>query len=84
VPLAAQTLTPLMITTGWPIEVTRTVPTTHWAVTHGPGAGGTSGHPATMYGPAIVAIGIPITDTRGLGADGIACPPCAQVTVAPT
>jgi hypothetical protein len=31
----------------------------------------------------MVAIGIPETNTMGLGTVGIACPPCAQMTVAP-
>jgi hypothetical protein len=76
VPVGTQVATPVMITTGWPIEVTRTAPTSHCAVTHRPlPAGGANVHPATMYGAAIVAIGIAVTSTRGLGAVGIACPP---------
>jgi hypothetical protein len=46
-------------------------------------AGGTNAHPATEYGAAIVAIGIPEAMTRGLGAVGIACPPCEHITTAP-
>jgi hypothetical protein len=41
-------------------------------------------HPATAYGAAIVAMGMPETNTHGLGTVGIAMPPCAQVTTAPT
>ena len=72
-----------MMTNGCPLEVTRVVPTLHTPVTHGPGAGGTSGHPATTHGAASVAVGCPLTMTRGFGTVGIACPPCEQVTVAP-
>ena len=76
---------PVMIATGCPIEVTLIAPTTHCAVTQGPlPGGGTKAHPATTYGAAIVAIGMPVTVTRGLGAVGVACPPCEQRTVAPT
>jgi len=47
-----------MMTTGWPSDVTRTAPTTHWAVTQGPlPPGGTKGHPAMVYGAAIVVMG---------------------------
>jgi hypothetical protein len=46
-------------------------------------AGGTKAHPATAYGAAIVATGMPETSTTGLGAVGNACPPCEQSTVAP-
>ena len=84
VPVGTHVATPVMITTGWPIEVTRTAPMIHCAVAHGPlPAGGANAHPATMYGAAIVAIGIALTSTRGLGAVGIACPPWAHVTTAP-
>src|SRR5512143_2766671 len=73
-----------MITSGWPSDATRTAPTIHWPVTHGPFPPGvTNGHPATTYGAAIVATGIPDTNTCGLGAVGIACPPCEHMTVAP-
>src|ERR1700722_20304853 len=73
-----------MMTTGWPWDSTRTAPTIHCAVTQGPfPAGGTKAHPATAYGAATVAIGIPDTSTIGLGTVGIACPPCAHNTVAP-
>ncbi len=85
VPVGAQTDTPVMMTSGWPSDTTRTAPTTHWPVTHGPlPAGGTKAQPATAYGAAIVATGMPDTNTRGLGTVGTACPPCEQSTVAPT
>jgi len=75
---------PVMMATGCPIEVTLIAPTTHWAVTQGPlPAGGANAHPATAYGAAIVAIGMPVSVTRGLGAVGMAFPPCEQRTVAP-
>lgn len=84
VPVGTHTARPVMIATGCPIEVTRIAPTTHSAVTQGPlPAGGMKAQPATTYGVAIVAIGMPVTVTRGLGAVGMACPPCEQRTVAP-
>src|SRR5260370_29720020 len=84
VPGGTQVAMPVMITSGWPMEVTRTAPTVHWAVTQGPlPAGGTKAHPATVYGAAMVAIGMPDTRTRGLGTMGTACPPCEHKTVAP-
>ncbi|MBW0001711.1 MAG: hypothetical protein JO015_21655 [Verrucomicrobia bacterium] len=47
VPVGVQVAVPLTIATGWPSEVTRSAPTVHWAVTHGPlPAGGTKAHPA--------------------------------------
>ena len=42
-----------------------------------------NGQPATVYGAVIVTVGCPLTSTRGLGAVGIALPPCAQITEAP-
>lgn len=82
-PLGAQTATPLKMASGVPFEVTRVVPTVHIPVTQGPGAGGTSGHPATAHGPAIVAVGWPLTMTLGFGTVGMAWPPCEHMTVAP-
>ena len=74
-----------MMTSGCPSESTRTAPTIHCPVTHGPlPAGGTKAQPATAYGAAIVATGMPDTITLGLGAVGTAWPPCEQSTVAPT
>jgi hypothetical protein len=73
-----------MMATGWPCDITCTAPTTHCPTTQGPlPAMGTNGHPATAYGAAMVAIGIPETKTHGLGTVGTACPPWAQVTTAP-
>jgi hypothetical protein len=46
-------------------------------------AGGTKAHPATVYGAAMVAMGMPETMTRALGTVGNACPPCAHIIVAP-
>jgi len=85
VPVGVQVAVPVKIANGWPSDVTRAAPTTHWAVTHGPlPVGGVKAQPATVYGAEIVAIGIPDTVTRALGTVGRACPPCAQSTVAPT
>src|SRR4030095_9988793 len=55
----------------------------HGPVTHGPRDAGGNAQPATAYGEDSVAIGCPDTRTRGKGATGMACPPCAQMTVAP-
>ena len=64
---------PVMMATGCPCESTMVAPTTHWPVTHGPlPAGGTKVHPATAYGAAMVAIGMPETKTTGLGTVGTA------------
>jgi hypothetical protein len=84
VPVGTHTDTPLNIATGCPIDITCTAPTTHCPVTQGPlPAGGMNAHPAIAYGAAIVAIGIPETNTFGLGTVGSACPPCAHITTAP-
>lgn len=74
-----------MMTSGWPSDVTRNAPTIHCAVTHGPlpADGGGMAQPATTHGVEMVATGIPLTDTRGLGTVGVAWPACAQSTVAP-
>jgi hypothetical protein len=49
VPVGTHVATPVMTTTGWPSDVTRTAPTTHCAVTQGPlPAGGAKAHPATV------------------------------------
>lgn len=73
-------------TSGWPLESTRTEPVNHWPVTQGPfpAGGGGIAQPATTYGAAMVTVGCPLTSTLGFGAVGMACPPCEQVTVAPT
>src|SRR5262249_8904470 len=83
VPVGAHTATPLCTSTGAPPASTRVAPTIHCAVTHGPPAAGRSAQPATAYGGERVAIGWAETSTRGKGASGVACPPCAQMTVAP-
>src|SRR4051794_4472139 len=75
---------PLIRTSGWPLEVTRVVPRIHCAVTQGGmEAAGMPGQPATVQGAEITAEGMPLSVTRGLGAVGIAWPPCMQSTVAP-
>src|SRR5580765_7530250 len=85
VPVGKQVETPDWIAIGCPCDNTRTVPTIHCAVTQGPfPGGGTNAQPATAYGAAMVAIGMPETKTNGLGTVGTACPPCAHITVAPT
>jgi hypothetical protein len=76
VPVGTHCATPVINASGCPLEVTMTEPTIHIAVTHGPlPAGGTKAQPATAYGAAMVATGIPETSTCGLGAVGIAMPP---------
>jgi hypothetical protein len=57
---------------GWPMDVTRRVPSIHWPMTQGGSGGGTSGQPATTHGALIVAVGMPITSTLGFGTVGIA------------
>jgi hypothetical protein len=79
----AVTAAPDCTASGCPMEVTLSVPTTHCPVTHGGMGGGANGQPATTHGAETVAVGMPITRTRGLGADGVACPPCAHITTAP-
>jgi hypothetical protein len=84
VPVGTQTETPVMMTSGCPCDNTRSAPTTHCPVTHGPfPAGGTKAHPTIAYDAAMVATGMAETRTTGLGAVGVACPPCEQSTVAP-
>jgi hypothetical protein len=47
----------------------------------GPAGGGiTIGQPATINGGDDMGTGVPMILTRGLGAVGLACPPCAHVT----
>jgi hypothetical protein len=85
VPVGAQMETPVIMARGCPCETTRTVPTIHWPVTHGPlPAGGMKAQPAITYGAVMVATGMPETITMGLGAAGTACPPWEHNTVAPT
>jgi hypothetical protein len=82
-PPGAVIATPDCTTKGCPFDKTRMVPTTHCPVTHGGTALGTPGHPAIVHGAAMVAVGMPLTSTRALGAAGIACPPCRHITTAP-
>src|SRR5215472_4419451 len=84
VPVGMQIAWLVVTSSGWPLEVTRAVPTTHCALTQGPGAGGTNGHPATSHGAAIVTDGAPESSTLGFGTVGCACPPCRHITVAPS
>src|SRR5208283_3705956 len=84
VPVGAQIAWPVSSSSGRPLEVTRVAPTVHCAVTHGPGAGGTNGQPATVQGADNVTEGTPESSTFGFGTVGSAWPPCEQVTVAPT
>jgi hypothetical protein len=84
VPVGTQVAIPVMMATGWPCDSTCCAPIIHCAVAQGPlPAGGTKGQPAMLYGAAMVAMGMPLTMTTGLGVVGIAWPPCAQRTTAP-
>jgi hypothetical protein len=85
VPVGAQIAVLLNTSSGCPIEVTRAVPTTYCAVTHGPlpAGGGGNAQPATTYGVDRKTVGIDDTATRGFGAVGCACPACEQRIVAP-
>jgi hypothetical protein len=72
---------------GMPIDLTRKVMVggKNAAEMHGVGPGPAGGgmvieHPAIIKGTADIGTGVPIILTRGLGAAGLACPPCAQVT----
>ena len=71
--------------TGCPLEVTRVAALTNCAVTQGPlaAAGGGNVQPAIAYVVGSVTIGWPLTNTRGLGAVGVACPAWEHKTVAP-
>jgi hypothetical protein len=70
---------------GCPVDVTRVDPITNCAVTQGPfpAGGGGIAQPATVYGAVSNTVAIPFIVTRGLGTVGVACPACAQSTVAP-
>jgi hypothetical protein len=67
-----------------PPAMTRAVPMIHCAVAHGGEPLPLSPHAATEYGDDNVTIGWPETVTRGNGVIGTACPPCMQITDAPT
>lgn len=68
-----------------PEAVTRVAELTKLALTQGPepAVGGGSVHPAMLKGDATVTTGCPLTMMRVSGEDGLACPACRQVTVAP-
>jgi hypothetical protein len=72
---------------GWPIDLTRTVMVGGKKVAEmqgvGPGplgGGMTMTQPAIMKGGEDIGTGVPLILTRGFGAVGLACPACAQVT----
>jgi hypothetical protein len=79
VPVGVQIAWLLCTNTGMPIDVTRmaAVGGSHWATTQGPLAigGGGNAQPATVHGAPAVMMGMPITDTRGLGTVGWTMPP---------
>jgi len=83
VPVGAQIAWLSISSTGIPFDKTRVAPLTHCAVTQGPPAGGGNVQPAMTYGAGSVTMGWPLTNTRGFGAVGCACPACEQSTVAP-
>jgi hypothetical protein len=84
VPVGVHMDVPVIITSGWPSEVTREAPKSHCAVTHGPlPVGGAKAHPATLQGALVVVAAMPETMSRVLGTVGVAWPPWAQITVAP-
>ena len=72
---------------GWPMDFTlmvivggRNVAVMH-GVGPGPAGGGTTiAQPAIINGAEAIGTGVPLSMTRGLGAVGVACPPCIQVT----
>src|SRR5579875_4098894 len=84
VPLGSELPTPVEITSGWPLEVTRVVPVTQTAAIHGGRGGGTRGHPATTHCAFRSTVGVPLSVTRGFGVVAIACPPWLHITVAPS
>src|SRR5690606_15229233 len=76
VPFGAHTPWLSNSTTGCPLERTRVAATTHCPVTQGTGDPDTlKGHPATAYTVLSTTVGCPATNTRGLGAVGVAVPP---------
>lgn len=55
----------------------------HCPVIHGEGAPDTlNGHPVILWGTVTITVGNPFTSTLGLGAEGVAMPPCRQLTEA--
>jgi hypothetical protein len=83
VPLGMLTPTPVEIASGCPFDVTRTVPVTHWALTHGGSGGGTRGQPATTHCADSSTVGTPLTVTAGFGEVATAWPPWLHITVVP-
>ena len=79
VPVGVQMAWLLCTSTGMPIDVTRSdaVKGSHSATTQGPLAigGGGNAQPATVHGAPAVIIGMPITNTRGLGTVAWTMPP---------
>jgi hypothetical protein len=76
VPFGAQIAWLSMSSSGCPFDVTRVADVIQFAVTQGDGAPLTlNAQPATAYGALIVAVGCPLTETRGFGTVGCACPP---------
>jgi len=76
VPLGEQTDVLACSTTGDPADVTRVAPVDHCAVTQGgePDVMAGQVQPATLYGAAMVTMGMPITVTWELTAVGWATP----------
>src|SRR5664280_200673 len=72
VPVGTQRPVPPMIASGCPIEVTLTVPTVNWPLTHGPlpAVGGGKVQALTRYGEVISTVGWADTTTRRLGIVG--------------
>jgi hypothetical protein len=75
------------VSSGWPIDLTRTVMVGGRKVAEtqgvgpGPAGGGTTiAQPTTIKGAEDIGTGVPMILTRGFGAVGWACPPCIQVT----
>jgi hypothetical protein len=71
-PVGTQVAEPPWTTSGWPDDVTRTVPVVHVAVVHGPPAFGGSGHADTVHGAERLTAAWPERETRGFGAVGAA------------
>jgi hypothetical protein len=75
VPVGTHVAVPDEMTSGCFIDVTRTVPTLHVAVVHGPPDCGGKEHPETVHGGLTVSAAFPPSVTRGLGTVGCAWPP---------
>src|SRR6266852_5892921 len=72
VPVGTQTDRPAIVTTGAPPAITRTAPTTQFAVAQGGLPEPVSAQPAIANGEASVTAGWPESSTRGNGASGVA------------